>query len=146
MNLLAIAVAGATVALLATWVIHIALGRAAGEVRLSTDEKLSLERTLQMSEAFAEAELPPMGRLEVWRRITVIWKSVRAAVLHSGRWAGLPWLFLLGVLSPLITLKTLISPDSHDLRILLAGREFIDFFLAGRRSRRSRVPQASKRP
>lgn len=138
MEYLAVAVAGSVALLLVTWTVHIALGRATGRVTLSSDEKVALQRADEVAEAYVDDTLAEMGRLEVWRRIYWIWKSVRATAMHSGRWSALPWLLLFGGVCAALSLKTLLIPDSRNLRLLLAGREFIDFFLVSRRSRSGR--------
>lgn len=129
------ATAGFIAFTLVPWAAEILTSRGDPEVILASDERTALQRTEEIVRLFADNALPEMGRLEMLRRVNWIWRSARLIALRSGRWSAIPWLALGALCCLALSVKTLIVPDSHDLRLLLGGREFLDYFtLVKRRS------------
>ncbi len=95
------------------------------QVRLSTDERCALRFTNQINKVFVQGSLEPMGRREVFRNVTWIWKSARVVTLRSGRFALVPWLLLFWLTCLCVVAKTVLAPNSRDLGILLGGHEFL---------------------
>lgn len=130
MSHLAMAAAGFVFLLGASWVAEMIIGGTQRELLLSFDEKTAHQRADETQQAFTDSRLPPLGRMEILRRVAWIWKSARVMALRSGRWSALPWIVLIAGLCCAVVVKTLISPNSHNLRIILGGREFVLFLVA----------------
>ncbi len=83
----------------------------------SENEKLIAE--------FFDRGLPDWDRREIWRRMNWLWKETRGWVFAApglGRLAGLA---AFALLYSYIWFKTLLFPNSQDLRLLLGGRVWI---------------------
>lgn len=109
------------------WVIELITGRREREMRLSLDERLALDRFDALYRVFAARGLPKLGRCELLRHITWIWKSTRFVALRSGRWSAAVGLFCFAHLCALLAFKTLVYADSHDLRLLFGARDLISY-------------------
>lgn len=116
-----------------SWTLHLAASRNQGKLDLTFVERYAQQRTEALLIDFAGKGLPEMNRRQIWRRIGWIWKSTRTIALHSGRWSVAPWLALFALIGFILGLKTLFSPNSHNLRLLLGGRDFVSFLVADRR-------------
>ncbi len=117
----------------ACWLAAYASADEQGRMFLSSDERVALTRTEALQRELAENGMPPLSRREIWRRINWIWKSSRFLALQSGRPLPAAAVPILWVAAVLLSLKTLILPRAHDLRVLLGGKEFLYYLVGGRR-------------
>jgi len=118
---------------LLSWALQLSASRRQTDLRLSFEERDAQRRTEALLRDFGGAGLPEMNRREIWRRIVWIWKSARMIALRSGRWTAAPWLALFALVGLGLGFKTLLIPNSYDLRLLLGGRDFLSFLVADRR-------------
>lgn len=123
---------------LLSWSLQLLASRRQTDFRLSFDERHAQNRAEALLREFGGNGLPTMTRSEIWRRIVWIWKSARLITLRSGRWSAVPWLAVFALLGLGLGLKTVLFPNSSDLRLLLGGRDFLSFLVADRRKTPSR--------
>lgn len=127
-------VLGATLCLLAVWVWEAMTGtRHRGLVR-DLDEYKAARENERLLEEFLDEGLPDLGRAEIWRRMAWVWKETRGWALRSGDPMSVAGLGLFSLLYLCVWLKTAVYPDSHDLRLLLGGRNSMAY-LASKRKR-----------
>ncbi len=89
------------------------------------DEYKANQENEKLIEEFFDEGLPDWDRKEIWRRMGWLWKETRGWALRSPGLLSLAALALYAVLYNLIWLKTLVRPNSMDLRLLLGGRVWV---------------------
>lgn len=89
------------------------------------DECEASDENEKLVEEFFVNGLPDWDRREIWRRMSWIWKETRGWVFESPKAVSLFSLGLFVLLYTCVWLKTLLFPNSSDLRLLLGGRVWI---------------------
>ena len=105
-----------------------------GLVRELDEYKAARENERLLGEFFEEG-LPELDRVGIWLRMTWVWKETRGWALRAGSPASVAGLALFSLLYVYVWLKTLVWPDSDDLRLLLGGRNSM-LYLARRKDGR----------
>lgn len=118
-------IVGVIAALLANWIWALVTDQSHRKLVRHLDEHKAAQENQRLLEQFMDEGLPDWNRRQIWRRMTWIWKETRGWIIRSGRVLNLFWLFLFAVLYTSLWLKTLLFPDSHDLRLLLGGRSWL---------------------
>ncbi len=120
---------GAALALLANWLWHVMTGQSHRELVRTLDEHRASQENQRLLEEFLDGRLPKLGRRQIWYRMNWVWKETRGWVLRSGRFGSFVGLFLFALLYTGLWLKTLVWPDSHDLRLMLGGRSWLMYLV-----------------
>ena len=115
---------GGVAVIFASWIWEHMTGQIHGPLVGELDEYKAAQENQELFDQFLSEGLPDFGRPEIWYRMGWIWKETRAWAVRSGSFFALACLAFFGVLYTGLWLKTLLWPDSHDLRVLLGGRSF----------------------
>ncbi len=89
------------------------------------DEIEASDQNEKLVDEFFENGLPDWDREEIRRRMSWLWKETRGWVFESPKPVSVLSLVLFLLLYHYVWVKTLLAPNSRDLRLLLAGRVWI---------------------
>jgi len=95
------------------------------DVEESLDDVMSNGDVEEMFEMLNSRNFPSMSRYEIWQRTACVWRETHILTADA---RGLATMFLLvffSLLCLLLGLKTLLVPNSEDLRLLLGAELFI---------------------
>lgn len=125
---------GGLAAFLCAWVWEAMIGRSPTLAARAMVEYQAAQENQRLLDEFVAGELPELSRSEIWEKMGWFWKEPRGWVARSG--GALSWICLsvFAALYAYLWFKTLLSPNSHDLRLLLGGRSLIMYVTQERTS------------
>ncbi len=95
------------------------------EIEDAVEEVLESTRVEHMLEELDNRTFESLPRWLIWKRMSWIWRETRILAMASAGLSSSFFLILFALLYGLVWIKSLISPNVQDLRILLGGEMFV---------------------
>ncbi len=84
------------------------------------DNRVAPDKVAEIVGEIREGKLGALEREEIWHRMSWIWKEARLMALASSSVLAIPFLGAFLAVYVLLWFKTLVRPNSHDIRFLIA--------------------------
>ncbi len=114
-----------SILMLLFWVFQLLVGLQGEELQRELDQTVSSSQVEEMLEQLDRVKHLALSRQEVWEKMSWIWKETRLFAMASRSFLASLYLLLFSFLWGLVWLKTLLRPNSEDLRLLLGGELFM---------------------